>query len=539
MYELRPYQKETIDTIKNMNYGEIGLISLPTASGKGVILSTLASQIEGRTLIILPSRELREDMISKLKSIDEDIDAGSVQANLDEVSCKIVVCTRQSLTHKKSTRIDRMLEYGNFELVFMDECHQAVSQLKNILDKLDISKTKVVGLTATPFNEKMKEVFPQINYSKDILWMIENKYLCEPKAYTIETTTDITGVKTVAGEFHQRELEDAINNSERNDLIVKGYLDYAKDRNHTLVFCSGIDHSRDLCEEFNRQGIPCKAVDSTLSAEDRADILNDFKNGKIKVITNVAVLTTGYDFAPLDCIIFASPTKSKIKYVQCLGRALRLHDTKENALVLDFKDVTGRHNLMDLGSIFDVEMKNGETLSEAQEREQNEVEEEKLRKEQERIKREEEKRKIEEMIAKERELFNLNLEDTFDKNAYFDWFKINYKMFAVSESGDIHYVILKDGNNFNTYKVCTIKGEQSANELDIFDNVLDAIRYIEEENITDARSYAYRNVKWKKEQPTVNQLKYIKNKYSVKTKWDVHIYFKNWLIKKIIENTNN
>jgi superfamily II DNA or RNA helicase len=532
--KLRNYQEEAIDNILILKKGEVGLISLPTGSGKGILISTLASKIAGRSLIIVPSKELREDMIFKLKQIDENIDVGSVQANLDEISNKIVICTRQSLTHKKSTRIQRMKQYGDFELVFMDECHQAINQLELILKQIDTSNSKVVGMTATPFNKDMINIFPNITYSKDILWMIENKYLCEPKAYNIQTETDITHVNIVAGEFNQSQLEDAINNSYRNDLIVKGYLEYAEDRKHCLVFCGGIDHSRDLCDEFNRQGISCGTVDSTLSKDDRESVLTDFKSGKIKVITNVGVLSTGYDFPAIDTIIFATPTKSKIKYVQCLGRGLRLFDDKENCLILDFKDVVGRHNLMDLGSIFDVNMKNGETLSEAQERIKNETEQEKIRIEQERIKKEEEQRKIQEIIAKEIELFNLNLDDTFRNNAYFDWFKVNYNMFSVSESADIHYVIVKENGQFYTYKVSTEKENSYSEELDVFDSVLDAIKYIEQDILTEARSYAYRNVKWKNESPTPNQLKYIKNNYAIRNKWDVHKYFKSWLIKKLI-----
>jgi superfamily II DNA or RNA helicase len=531
---LRNYQEEAIESILMLKKGEIGLISLPTGAGKGILIASLASKIKSRSLIIVPSKELREDMIYKLKQIDENIDVGSVQANLNEVRNKIIICTRQSLTHKKSTRIQQMKEYGEFELIFMDECHQAINQLELILNQINTTDAKIVGMTATPFNKDMIKIFPNITYSKDILWMIENKYLCEPKAYTIETSTDITHVNTVAGEFNQGQLEDAINNTERNDLIVKGYLEYAKDRKHCLVFCGGIDHSRDLCEEFNNQGIPCGTVDSTLSKDEREKVLSDFKHGIIKVITNVGVLSTGYDFPAIDTIIFATPTKSKIKFVQCLGRGLRLFNNKENCLVLDFKDVVGRHNLMDLGSIFDVEIKNGETLSEAQERIKNETEQEKIRIEQERLKREEEQRKIQEMIAKEIELFNLNLDATFAKNAYFDWFKINYNMFSVSESGDIHYAIVKENNQFYTYKVSTEKENSYSEELDIFDSVIDAIKYIEQDNLTDARSYAYKNVKWKNESPTPNQLKYIKNNYSIRNKWDVHKYFKSWIIKKLI-----
>lgn len=535
MFNLRDYQLESVEAIDNLQQGEKGLIVIPTGGGKTVIMSEMCKRAKGRVLIVVINKELREQTIDKIKQMcGEEVSIGSVQANLDEVDCKIVVATRQSLTHKKSTRMDRMLNYGEFDIVLFDECHIAVDQCLKIIKQMDNSNCKTLGFTATPFNKEMTKIFDKITYSKDIMWMIENEYLVEPKAYQVQTTTDISKVKSVGGEFIQSELEEAVNNDERNDLIVKAYKQYAFNQKYTLAFCTGIDHSRDLCEEFNRQGVSCAYVDSTLTKEEREITLSKFRNGEFKVLCNVNVLTTGFDFPELSCIMFCRPTKSKILYVQCLGRGLRISDNKENCLVLDFKDIVNKHNLMDISSVFDVDMLDGETPRDAIKREKEAEEKEKERIEKEKKRKEEERRKIEEIIAKEIELFNTNLDTTFRENSYYDWYKINFKLYALSESSEIHYAILKDDNDFYTFKVCTSKGNQYCEELDVFTNVVEAIKYIENENITDARSYAYKNVKWKKEKPTENQLKYIKYK-TVYTKWDAHLYFSSWQIKKLVE----
>lgn len=535
MFNLRDYQNESVDAIINLQDGEKGLIVLPTGAGKTVVLSEICRRTSNRVLIVVISSELREQTIDKIKQMcGEEISVGSVQANLDEIDSKICVATRQSLTHKKSTRVERMLSYGEFEYVVFDEVHQAVDQCDKIIKKINNKNTKVIGLTATPFNDSMLKIFDKITYSKDIMWMIENDYLCEPKAYQIQTTTDISKVKSVGGEFVQSELELTVNNDERNDLIVKAYKEYANNRKHTLVFATGIDHSKDLCDEFNKQGISCGFVDSTLTKDERENALNNFRNGTYKVMCNVGVLTTGFDFPEVDCIMFCRPTKSKILYIQCLGRGLRKAEDKENCLVLDFKDIVAKHNLMDISSVFDVEMQDGETPREAIQREKEAEQKEKERIEKERIKREEERRMIEEIIAKEMELFNTNLDKTFKENSYYDWFKINFKMYALSESSDMHYVVYKEGSDFYTFKVITTKNKQSCEELDVFSNCIDAIKYIENDNISDARSFAYKNVRWKKEEMTPNQRKYVKS-YSLHTKWDAHIYFSAWQIKKQVE----
>ena len=90
-----------------------------------------------------------------------------------------------------------------------------------------------------------------------------------------------------------------------------------------LFSASGIDHSNDIMDSFIEEGIKCKTIDSKTDKDDRKDILDTFKNGEYPVITNCNILTTGFDFEALDCIILASPTKSKTKYIQQIGRGLR------------------------------------------------------------------------------------------------------------------------------------------------------------------------------------------------------------------------
>lgn len=536
MYKLRDYQEESVVAMNNIPLGERGLIVLPTGSGKTICMAELCRQSEGRTLIIVISKELREQTIDKIKLMcGDDISIGSVQSTLNQVDAKIIIATRQSLSNKKSNRIEQMLEYGEFSTIIFDEVHIAVEQCLKIIQKFNNEKLKTIGFTATPYNKQMVKIFNEITYSKDILWMIENKYLIEPRAFEIETTTDISNVKTVGGEFVQSQLEKAINTDDRNDLIVQGYKKFAMDRKHTIAFASGIEHSRDLCAEFNKQGITCAYVDSTLTKDERETVLKGFREGIYRTICNVGVLSTGYDFPEVDNIMFCRPTKSKILYIQQLGRGLRIADGKENCLVLDFKDVVSKHNLMDISSVFDVDMLDGETPTEALEREKLADEKEKEEREKERIKKEEDRRRVEEIIAKEMELFNTNLDSTFRENSYYDWYKINYKMYALSESSDIHYVILKDGSDFSTYKVSTKKENKFCDELDVFTNVIDAIKYIENENLTDARSFADKDAKWKKQPATANQLKWIKFK-TVHNKWEAHQYFTVWQVKKLVEN---
>ena len=536
-YELRPYQIESVEAVNNLKEGESGIISLPTASGKTIIMSAIANNTVGRVLIIIQSTILRIQTIEKLLNTNPDLDIGSVQASLNEVSNKIVIATRQSLTHSKSTRLEKMSEHGDFELVIFDEAHQACGQIRKILDKLN-PNIKIIGLTATPYSPDMNKVFNGIIYQKPILEMIKNNYLCEPKAIYVHSDTDLSSVKTVAGEFNQKQLEDAVNTDNRNDIIVKAYIKYASDRKSTIVFASGIAHARDISQTFNDNGIFCDYIDSTIEDSKREDVMNRFNNGILPVIVNVGILTVGYDNENVTALIFARPTKSKILYVQCLGRGLRTSEGKSNCLIIDVVDIVRKHDLMTMTDIFGVEIKDQETLTEAIKREEKNKAE--------KLEREElaKQKEIERLalIAEELKLFKANMSEYFSES-YYDWYKCDRDTFALSINSDLHYVIYKNIKE-NIFELFIVDTTNKVNRKEYVSEDDNLINLIEESEKYASRKYSTfldRKAKWKYEPATQKQLDWLKNEWwangkVLRTKFDVHTCVKankiSWIIKK-------
>lgn len=498
------------------------LITVPTGGGKAILLAEYASKIKGRCLIVVPNTELREQAIEKLKMVDPHIDVGSVQGAINQVSNKVIVATRQSLTHSRSTRIEQMLQHGNFDTIIIDEVHQAVDQVKKIIHRIKIKNIKIIGLTATPWNRKLNEVFDGMDYYISILDMIMQNYLCEPLALMVHSKTNLSDVKTTAGEFNQKELEDAVDTVERNELIVKSYQEYAKDRKSALVFCVGIEHLNHVVEEFNRDGIYCKGVDSTYNAEDRKSIIEEFKSGKLPVLVNCGVLTVGFDYPRLDCIILARPTKSKILYTQILGRGLRIHPEKENALIIDINDIVRKHDLMSLSSVFDIPIKSGETIRKATDRVKKEKEDEEIRKQKEELRKVERERiKQEEMkiVAEKIKLFNKDMKAAFE-NTKLDWFRCDNLSYILTYAKDVHYVIEGVNNKFCVYNVVTEKENKHIELIIEFNNVKDAITYVDKRS--KKNTYTDKNSDWKSDPATDGQRKYCS---WAKSKSDAHKYF--------------
>jgi len=528
MFILRDYQIEAVETIESMEEGENRLIVLPCGTGKTVIFATIATNAKGKVLIITPSTELRKQAIDKLKKLDPDCDVGSVQANINQFDHSIVCATRQSLSHKKSTRLETMLEDGEFEFVIIDEVHQAVDQVKLILSKLN-SNVKIAAFTATPYNKKLEDIFNKVHCNRSILEMIEANYLCPPRAFQIQTGVNLNGVKVIAGEFNQKSLEDAIDTPLRNMQIVDAWKEFASDRKHTVIFTAGIEHSNNIMDAFIANGIDCRTINSKTDKDDRVQLLEDFANGAFPIMTNCNVLTTGFDMEALSCIILAAPTKSKTKYVQMIGRGMRTYSGKSDCLILDMKDTVLKHDILDMKDIFGVDIKNGESLKEAQER----VKEEIAREQEEQEARELAYLQEQELIAQEIELFNSNLGNAIAEVGYYDWWSINKNLWVLSTLSDYHYVIGKVGDMFKVMEINTTKGHNSIELVNSSSSVLDMIEYVESD-VRKITSFMRKDGAWKQDPPSAAQVRAVKYA-SVDNKWDVHKYFSQWKIKTILK----
>lgn len=122
-----------------------------------------------------------------------------------------------------------------------------------------------------------------------------------------------------------------------------------------------------MAEAFNKAGIRAAAVWGAMDG--RSDILSSYVEGHVRVVCNCNVLTEGFEDLTTAAILLARPTKSRVLYIQMVGRGLRLAPEKKDCLVLDFADMTGKHNLCGLASLAGAnakfKIKNDQTLLEA------------------------------------------------------------------------------------------------------------------------------------------------------------------------------
>jgi superfamily II DNA or RNA helicase len=351
VFKLRPYQQEAIDEVLAARERGVKrmVISLPTGAGKTVIFSRLAAQAERQVLVLAHREELLTQAKNKLERTLEsmglegsvEIEQGEKRASPD---AKIAVCSIRSL-HPE--RLGRMMKGRDLELIIYDECHHAAAtDNKRVLEQIGCFEHDwggtLLGFTATTRRgdgQGLDDVFEEIIYSRTIGQMIADEYLTPLRGYRIATSADLVRVGKSGEDFNIEELSEAVDIKERNALVARSIQELARDR-RTIAFCVTVAHAKNLSKALNKIGVPTGVIHGEMKREARDFVLTNFAEGRLQAITNVMVLTEGFDDPGVSCIAMARPTRSSSLYTQCVGRGTRLAEGKEDCLVLDFVDLS-------------------------------------------------------------------------------------------------------------------------------------------------------------------------------------------------------
>ena len=346
MIQPREYQSEALRKIlKAWKSGTTRqLVSIPTGTGKTLVFGLVAEALRTRTLILAHREELLYQAEQKIHFVYPDADTGILKAS--ERGGSIQTAARHT---------EELAERG-YKLLICDEAHHAASEsYMRVFEELGFMagdpEKLLLGVTATAFRgDKLElgDVFDEIVFERSIETMMKAGYLCDIRGLSVNTGTDISTVHMQTGDFAVNELSAKINIPERNELIAETYLKRGENR-HGVVFCVKVEHAQNVAEAFRERGVSCEAVYGDMPTEQRQDILSRYARHELQMLTNVGVLTEGWDVPDTDIIMMARPTKSKGLYIQCVGRGLRLSPGKENCLLVDFVDVAKKHELCGLG----------------------------------------------------------------------------------------------------------------------------------------------------------------------------------------------
>jgi superfamily II DNA or RNA helicase len=323
-FNLRDYQQECINSIPTEGSY---LIQMATGLGKTVTFSRI--QRNGRMLILSHREELVKQP-RKYFNCSYGIEQGKNISSGEE----IVSASVQSLAN----RLDRFSRC-EFDVIIIDEAHHAAAPTyRKIIDYFE--PRLLLGFTATPNRSddiRLDDIFEDIVFQRDLKWGIKNNYLSDIYCLRADIGYDISSVATRMGDFAPGELEETINQNIYNKAIAEAYDKYAIGQ--TLVFAVSVKHAQDIAKEIRG------AVAVTGDSKNRAQIIKDFTDKKIRCLVNCMVFTEGTDLPCIETVIIARPTQSASLYAQMVGRGTRLYPGKEKLTLIDIIGNCGRHNL--------------------------------------------------------------------------------------------------------------------------------------------------------------------------------------------------
>jgi len=334
MLTLRPHQAEVVEKlVQGFKDGHRSqLLYAPTGFGKTeVAMAIMVEEAKEykKVAMVLDRIVLVNQTSSRLNNYK--INHGVMQADHWRYRPfeKIQVCSAQTLESREN--------FPEVSMLIIDECHVQRKQVIQFIK--DRPEMKVIGLTATPFTNGLGDTYTNVVGAKPTGELIENKWLTPLKIY-IAKEIDMSGAKKVAGEWSQDETTTRgmkITGDIVQEWISKTMQVFGRPRK-TVVFCSGVEHGRDLVRQFNEAGYNFVSISYKEDDDYKAEMIEDFSRPDTLIHGLVAtdILTRGFDVPDVMIGVSARPfSKSFSSHVQQMGRIMRPFENKEYGLWLD------------------------------------------------------------------------------------------------------------------------------------------------------------------------------------------------------------
>lgn len=290
--ELRAYQKNLLNKTRQayLQGYKSPCIVAPCGAGKTVIMSDMAKKAtkkNNRVLFLVHRKELKDQTIDTLKWWGADMD-------YIEVGMVQTIVRRLEKTKKPN-------------LIITDENHHALAKsYRKIYDYFP--GARLVGFTATPIRlngSGLGDVNDVLIEGPTVDELIEWKNLA-PFKYYAPKLVDTNKLRIRAGDFVKKDIDELFNNKIYGDVVTH-YNKLSKNKK-AIVYCSGIKQSKEVAKVFNENGIPAKHIDGNTNKEDRDKAIEDFRKGKIVVLTNVDIVSEGFDIPDCNTSILLRPT---------------------------------------------------------------------------------------------------------------------------------------------------------------------------------------------------------------------------------------
>lgn len=339
---LRPHQVKAMAMIReSIRRGNRRIVvAMPTGAGKTRLAAEIVNGSLGKgnkACFTVPAVSLVDQTVEAFER--EGIDwIGVIQASHPRLdyAAPVQVASVQTLARRKLN--------VEADVVVIDEAHL---QFESMREWMRREPEKVfIGLSATPWARGMADDWQDLIIPVTMQELIDAGYLSPFLVYA-PSHPDLDGVRTVAGDYHEGQLSEAMGDSGLIADVVETWRRHGAGR-PTLVFAVDRGHAVKIRRAFENAGIAMGYCDAFTDRIERKVLFDQVAKGKLAGIVNISTLTTGVD-ADIRCIVMARPTKSEMLFVQCIGRGLRTAPGKDNLVILDHSDNHAR-----LGFVTDI-----------------------------------------------------------------------------------------------------------------------------------------------------------------------------------------
>ncbi|WP_455668144.1 DEAD/DEAH box helicase, partial [Phocaeicola sp.] len=327
---LRDYQQEMkVRLFEEWNLHRNVMVQMPTGTGKTHLLTAIVKEFLHRS-------DTQVWIVAHRRELVEQIEETVAKYGIKKEDERVKVMSIQWLSRNWKD-IDR--EPG---LMVIDEAHHALAETYRELWER-YPEARKLGMTATPCRLNRKgftELFDALITSWTISEFIGKGWLSvfdyvSIRANSVEQRLiDTLRKRGADGDYQVKEMNEVLNRRSSIGRLYESIEKYAPGKKG-IVYAISIAHARQIATYYSARGVIAVAIDSKTPALERKRLVEDFRQGKIKVLVNVDIFSEGFDCPDVEFIQLARPTLSLAKYLQQVGRGLRKSGNKESCMLID------------------------------------------------------------------------------------------------------------------------------------------------------------------------------------------------------------
>lgn len=340
---LRDYQSSAVDKLVKVTQGTV---VIPCGGGKTRVGMGAIARLRTPTLILVHTLDLAEQWVGELRE-KLGVEAGLVGAG-EERLAPVTVAVIQALVRWDPSKLDEFL--STFGLMILDEAHHVAACTFNcVVDRCPARYR--LGLTATPEREDGLTPLLELFLGGQLVSVTHEELV----AAGVLTVPEIRSIETEftypysAAEDYAPMLAAVAADEERNCLIVNSVVTEALAGHSCMVLSGRIEHCELLAAAIAKRGIGAAVLTGQVKRARRKELLDQARAGNLPVLVATSLADEGLDLPRLSRVFLAYPSRARGRTTQRLGRLMRPHPDKRDAVLFDFVDrrvpILRRHHL--------------------------------------------------------------------------------------------------------------------------------------------------------------------------------------------------